>query len=426
MIKHFLHLCAFALSFNLLVPVACSSGGQGVAKSSESLPPVAPSPPIAVLHANSPEERAYLEEAFVGITSDGVAEQGLFSIQKTGASTDPIRDAVSTFLSSLSPDQLASCTFPIDDDEWRRWHNIDFYEREGIALFEMAEAQRALAFNILETSLSAGGVQKAKNIMAMEEYLKEVTIAMGNHSGMDVSLLGADKFYFTFMGTPSETEPWGWQIDGHHLVVNYFILGDQVVVTPTFMGSELTHIEKGPNQGTRTFVEEGNLGLAFYRSLSEEQKQIATLLDSKQSGYSRTEGFRDNEMVPYRGLKAGELSKKQQAMLLELVEEYVGNIRDEHAALKMKEVKAFLDQTHFAWIGGSGKDDVFYYRIHSPVLLIEYDHHSPVFVVGDDGMNQAPVNWHVHTVVRTPNGNDYGKDLLKQHLEHHPHHAHAH
>jgi len=28
---------------------------------------------------------------------------------------------------------------------------------------------------------------------------------------------------------------------------------------------------------------------------------------------------------------------------------------------------------------------------------------------------------HIHVVVRTPNGNDYGKDLLRQHLERHPH-----
>ncbi len=40
------------------------------------------------------------------------------------------------------------------------------------------------------------------------------------------------------MGTPSATEPWGWQLDGHHLIINYFVLGDQVVMTPSFFGSE--------------------------------------------------------------------------------------------------------------------------------------------------------------------------------------------
>ncbi len=30
-----------------------------------------------------------------------------------------------------------------------------------------------------------------------------------------------------------------------------------------------------------------------------------------------------------------------------------------------------------------------------------------------------PSRDHIHTVIRTPNGNDYGKDLLRQHYEHH-------
>jgi hypothetical protein len=60
---------------------------------------------------------------------------------------------------------------------------------------------------------------------------------------------------------------------------------------------------------------------------------------------------------------------------------------------------------------------VFYYRIHSPVVLIEFDHQSPVALPGP----RVPGKAHIHTVVRTPNGNDYGKDLLRQHYAQHPH-----
>ena len=49
--------------------------------------------------------------------------------------------------------------------------------------------------------------------------------------------------------------------------------------------------------------------------------------------------------------------------------------------------------------------------------MIEYDHQVPVAL---DGPN-LPSRNHVHTVVRTPNGNDYGKDLLRQHLLELPH-----
>jgi hypothetical protein len=62
----------------------------------------------------------------------------------------------------------------------------------------------------------------------------------------------------------------------------------------------------------------------------------------------------------------------------------------------------------------------FYYRILSPVILVEFDHQSGI--VYD---NEKPSRDHIHTVVRTPNGNDYGRDLLRQHYARHDH-AHAH
>ena len=58
--------------------------------------------------------------------------------------------------------------------------------------------------------------------------------------------------------------------------------------------------------------------------------------------------------------------------------------------------------------------------MHSPVILIEFDHQTPANLrhLNPDG---APNREHIHTIVRTPNGNDYGKDLLRQHYLLHPH-----
>ena len=97
--------------------------------------------------------------------------------------------------------------------------------------------------------------------------------------------------------------------------------------------------------------------------------------------------------------------------MLALVELYVGNMDAGHAKVKMDEVKAHLDRTCFAWIGGSEPDGVYYYRIHSPVLLIEFDHQRPANTRHLAKNPQLPIRDHIHVVVRTPNGNDYGKDL---------------
>ncbi len=87
----------------------------------------------------------------------------------------------------------------------------------------------------------------------------------------------------------------------------------------------------------------------------------------------------------------------------------------------MDEVRAHLDRTYFAWIGGSDDASVFYYRIHSPVVMIEFDHQRPANYRPAGTDTQMPNREHIHVVVRTPNGNDYGKDLLRQHLEQHKH-----
>jgi hypothetical protein len=90
---------------------------------------------------------------------------------------------------------------------------------------------------------------------------------------------------------------------------------------------------------------------------------------------------------------------------------------------RANDVRAHLDETHFAWIGGTGPDAVFYYRVHSPVVLIEFDHQGPIALEGPPVASRR----HVHTVVRTPNGNDYGTDLLRRHYQAHasdPAHGH--
>jgi hypothetical protein len=102
--------------------------------------------------------------------------------------------------------------------------------------------------------------------------------------------------------------------------------------------------------------------------------------------------------------------------LVDLVAEYVGNMADGHARVRMDEVRAHLDETFFAWIGDTAPQAAFYYRVQSPVILIEFDHQGPIALPGP---RDVPTREHVHTVVRTPNGNDYGKELLRQHYETH-------
>jgi hypothetical protein len=350
-------------------------------------------------------EQRGLAEPFKGITTNGSVVEELFSINPTGVSTAPVRQAAEKFIASLTTEQRSRVLFPIDDAEWRKWMNQHFYQRQGVSFQEMTPAQREAAFALLSASLSAKGMRLTRDIMRLNETLAELT---GDHE-----FLGEWLYFITIMGKPSASEPWGWQLDGHHAIINYSVLGDQVVMTPHFAGSEPVIATSGKYKGTAILQEEQAQGLKLIQALSDAHRKKTILNFSKTGNNNLTEAFKDNVVLDYAGIRASELPDGHQQQIVELAGQYIGHMDDGHAKIKMDEVKRHLDSTYFAWIGGTDNASVFYYRIHSPVVLIEFDHQRPANLRGT-GANQ-PTRQHIHTVVRTPNGNDYGKDLLRQH-----------
>jgi Protein of unknown function (DUF3500) len=370
-------------------------------------------PPQLVKYVETGE--TLVAEPFKGLTLDGTLLPDLFPVQKTGIATTPITDAARAFLTSLSDGQRARALFPLESDAWRRWSNIHpFLMRHGVSLDEMSPAQREAALALVRESLSAQGFQTARDVMRLNELVLAIT---GSHAEY-----GEWLYWMSVMGTPSADGPWGWQIDGHHLIVNCFVLGDQIVMTPMFLGSEPVAADEGPYAGTRVFQAEEQGGLAIMRALTPEQRRRATI-GAELPGELFTAAFRDNLELKYEGIRGDVLSSGQQRLLLDVLETYIGRIRPRHAAVRLDEVKQHFAETHFAWMGGADEESVFYYRIHSPVILIEFDHQRGIAFDND-----APSRHHIHTVVRTPNGNDYGRDLLRQHHARfdHTHAAHRH
>jgi hypothetical protein len=188
-------------------------------------------------------------------------------------------------------------------------------------------------------------------------------------------------------------------------------------MTPAFMGSEPVEALSGKYKGTRVLREEQHKGYALMQSLDEEQRRRAVLSVEKTRGNALAQAYNDNLVLEYAGIPTEKLDASQKELLVSVIEEYVSNLDEGHAKIRMEEVLAHLDETHFAWIGETGPEAVFYYRIQSPVILIEFDHQGPIALEGPP----EPSRRHVHSVVRTPNGNDYGKDLLRQQYEAHRH-----
>lgn len=360
---------------------------------------------------SSEREAKGLADPFIGITTNGEAQQGLFPVGATGVSTEPVRLAATAFLESLDAKQTAKATFSVDDDEWRKWMNQHFYIRQGVGFDEMSAQQREAAFALMGASLSAKGLKLSKDIMKLNYTLGEINDNFKEY--------GEWLYWITIMGEPSATEPWGWQMDGHHLIINYFVLGDQVVMTPLFVGSEPVIAETGKYKGISILQDEQNMGLQMLQSLSEQQQQETIIEVSKTGNNNLTEAFKDNVILDYAGVQASSFTEAQQTQFLSLIQLYVDNMDEGHSKVKMEEVAQHLDDTWFSWIGGSEENSVYYYRIHSPVILIEFDQQKPVATKQLYG--KEPHRQHIHAVVRTPNGNDYGKDLLRQHHADHEH-----
>jgi hypothetical protein len=360
---------------------------------------------------------AALAEPLVGISTDGKVRRGLFPLRATGVPTAPLLDAALGFLAALDATQRAKAVLDTEANERRAWFNIHpWFFRHGLLLEDLAPAQRAAALRLLEATLSARGFAQARDIMRLNALLIDITGQSADY--------GEWPYFVTLFGMPSADAPWGWQLDGHHLNLNFFVLGDQLVFTPSFMGSEPCQVSSGPLAGTAVFVPESQAGLSLVRSLDAGQARQAVLqrsilpddlppaLRHPVFGRMAAGAFKDNAVIAYAGVRGDALSDAQRRLLLALVRTYVGWARDGHAAVKMAEVEAHLGETYFAWMGATGDDGPFYYRVQSPVVLIEFDH-QPGLVFD----NLAPSRHHVHSVIRTPNGGDYGADLLRQHHE---------
>lgn len=356
-----------------------------------------------------------LDEPFHGLTCDGNCRHGHFRLRKEGTPVADASRAAHRLLSALEDQARQKLRFSIEAREWRAWSNPEFLINDlGLRLEEQSEPVRHLIMDLISASLGPRGYSKAQGCMRTNAFLGEITQVQ--------NIMNEWSYNFLLFGEPGDDTPWGWNLYGHHLCLNCFFLGDQMVVSPVFMGAEPNVIDKGPYAGTVLFKTQEEVGLALMQSLDRDQRQRAGPFDSVKDErmapgrYHPADGlhlggaFQDNRVVPYEGIKVSDLATAQKDKILEIAEAFHEVLPDGPRNAKLADIESHLDETYWCWIGGIGPDDPFYYRIQSPITMLEFDHHPGVWLT-----NAEPAKCHIHTVIRTPNGNDYGRDLLRQH-----------
>ena len=352
------------------------------------------------------------EEKFVGVTTGGLVVPDLFTLKDEGFDPRPAAIAARAYLSSLSEELRVRASSPIDSSDWQLWTNAFLtYPEHGLRLQDLEQGERGAALQVMRSSLSSVGFDKVRGAMRLNGEL-------GEFLGEYLDSLTEWCYWFTIFGNPSEEGPWGWQLAGHHVDVHCLILGRQAVLTPTFLGAEF--------RSEQLFCQNRTAALEFVNSLDAAQRSRAVLYDSITSGdlpqhlagavdgRHRAGAGRDNVILPYEGLRADQLGDHQQELLLAMIEPHIDLLPADCLSARREQVAHHVADSWVSWMGGTSTDDPFYYKVHSPVVLVEYDNHPGIFIGNDE-----PEPFHVHTIVRTPNGGDYGKNLLAQHYTQH-------
>ncbi|MBC8001389.1 MAG: DUF3500 domain-containing protein [Opitutaceae bacterium] len=310
-------------------------------------------------------------------------------------------DAANNFWASLDKDQQAKAAFEFKADERQNWHFVPI-ERKGLPVKDLKPEQRPLAHALLASALSQRGLIKADTIMSMEKILFDL-------EGTNRRFPRDSELYFiSVFGKPSTNSTWGWRWEGHHLAMNFTLVnGQEIAVTPSFMGTNPAEVKDGPRKGLRVLSVEEDLGRELIKSMTAEQKATAIFAKVALSDIVTGDKKKVQPLQP-EGLLTSKMNAAQKSILKKLIEEYVRRYRPELASKDLTKIEqAGTDKISFAWAGGEEPGQGHYYRVQGPTFLIEYD-------------NTQNNNNHIHAVWRDFNG-DFGEDLLGKHYATTPH-----
>lgn len=360
----------------------------------------------------------YMNE-FRGITENGVRRSNLYPLAPApAADRAPVAEMVAAaeaLCALLDEGTRSRLCYDVWAPEWQTWANPEFMQFDtGLRLDAQTESVRTAVVALLRASLSSDGFELVRTVMRINGFLGDL---------VDLPLiLGEWSFNVALYGKPDDRAPWGWQLFGHHLALNCLVVEGRMQLSPVFLGAEPDEIDAGPWRGVRDiFAPRLDAGLSLMAALTDDQRQQATLYRQMidpdmppgriHPGDERhlAGAFQDNRVIPFEGVPVADLSADARQCALDVALSFVDLFPDGPRRLRMREIEQHLDETWFAWIGGHQPGDVFYYRLQSPVLVAELDHHCGVFLDYD-----SPQPFHVHTVMRTPHGNDYGREWVRQ------------
>ncbi|WP_279579961.1 DUF3500 domain-containing protein [Fodinicola feengrottensis] len=305
--------------------------------------------------------------------------------------------AAAQLATSLTDAQRAEMCRPLTDEDLRRDWTYVPADRAGLTFADLNRAQRKGVHRLLATALSPHAYAQAASIMALEDVLDlREGGARGRHN---------TDYWTVFFGDPQKDDAWGWRFEGHHVSVNVTVVGDQVAVSPCFLGSNPAVIDYRGTAVIAPLTQEAQLPRELLAAMGADCRSTAIVADAapwdiRTSDSPRVGGAAAIEPV---GVSGAKLPGAAAELLRRLVDLYV----DRLPAVLAADRRPDLNELQFAWEGPLEPGQGHYYRLQAPNFLVEYDN------------TQNDAN-HIHSVCRFPTA-DFGDDILAAHYATHDH-----
>ena len=310
-----------------------------------------------------------------------------------------MRAAVRGLVDRVNSEQLRRLVFPFDLDLHKRWTYLPG-ERPGLRLGELSDEQLDPALDLLQVVHSVRGWSDTQLVIRIEAVRRELSLQRTGRAGVDP--YRDLPYWLVVLGDPASIDPWAWRINGHHLLAQATVVGDQVSGVPQFFGAEPATVLDGPHSGLRALPREEDLARELMLTLQEDQRRSARIaVEAPADIATRWDPVAVRPDQP-RGISYARLDRVQRDMFIALLRQYVDRAAPAVAHQAWTDITdAGLEQVSFGWAGSVERGAGHYYALSGPTLLIEYDN------------TQDRAN-HIHSVWRDLR-RDFAGDLLAQH-----------
>jgi hypothetical protein len=307
------------------------------------------------------------------ITGAALAATPLIPLPAVSATADlgdakAFRERVAGFAALLSPEESAAARFPFGGDVQANWNFMGAggFIKPGLRLEQMSETQKTAAWDLLTSILSPRGIEKVRDVMALQQVLIEM--------GSSPNARSPERYSFAIFGEPGPDQTWAFRLEGHHLSLTFNVANDQLTgVTPSSFSVNPNRVGEGARNGLITLKREDDLARKLAADLTGSVKDRAMFMPDPFRNVRALAG-REQPFDKREGVPVAELGTAQRDLLLEITDAYTAeHLAPPFASAITERIRMGDDaSTHFAFAGATEVGKPAYYRIHGDHALIEF------------------------------------------------------